>query len=246
MSHGGAFKVFKGLSMPDKKYQYSSVPYQGLPCLHTKHKGQTVWRDGRSHACQLCKQDIADGSLGFSLDRLSHEAQLKARRFWSKVAFGSLDDCWQWKAPPIGSYIAFTWDRRPIRKRFIFHVIHVATWLTWGDIGRGETISLCGQRRCVNPLHNIPASIAGTDVLNHLDREYLSSDYKLMLSQLNTEYDELLDSDCEEVSNPLGFEHRILRTLPHPMDDFTSIYEKALFERDESLANGTHHLFNSD
>ena len=232
--------------MPDEKYQYSSEPYQGLPCLHNKHKGQTVWRDGRTHACQLCNHDIASGSLGFSLDRLSHEAQLKARRFWSHVTFGSLDDCWQWKAPPIGSYIAFTWDRRPIRKRFIFHVIHVASWLTWGDIGRGETISLCGQRRCVNPLHNIPASISDTDVLEKLDLDFLDKDYKLLLSQLNTDYKELVDSASDEFSNPLGFERRILRSLPHPIDDYTSAYEIALLERDESLVDGTHHLFASE
>ena len=242
MSHGGAFKRFKGLTAPLDKYRHSSEPYQGIPCIHSKHSANTVWRDGLTHACLLCNDNISKGSIGFSLDRLTHPAQLKARKFWAKVDFSSLDDCWQWTAPKISSYIAFTWDRRPIRTRFIFHPIHVATWLTWGDIGRSATVSLCGHRRCVNPLHNIPSFLDAADISTLVDRQALELDYQLLRSQLSSSHEQVINK-LASTSNPLRLEHHSLVSLPDPTSDFTSRYEQALFARDESLVDQTHQLF---
>lgn len=245
MSHGGAFRKFKGLPAPTEASRYSDDFYQGLPCIHTAHAGSTVWRDGLTHSCQLCVEDISKGTIGFSLDRLTPTAQPKARKFWSRVDLSSLDDCWQWTAPNIGSYIGFTWERRPIRKRFHFHPIHIATWLTWGDIGRASTISRCGHRRCVNPLHNIPEFLGDIDVDTLIDLDALHLDYQLLLRQLKSFHQQSLDKNST-APNAWILERYSSKAQANSTSDISSAYEQALLARDKSLLNETHQLFKSE
>ena len=125
-SQGSSFHRFKGLNPPQKVY--SPDPYLGLPCLHQEHGNIDVYRDGHSHACLACLENIEDSKLGFNLDRLKLEHRSYAHRFWAKVEISTLDDCWQWTAPSIHKGgVAFYWRRPPIRKVHKFHAITVAS-----------------------------------------------------------------------------------------------------------------------
>ena len=57
-------------------------------------------------------------------------------------------------------------------------------WLARGDLGKCGTISLCGERRCCNPLHQIPL---GIEHPNH-SREYLEQQRSILLDQMHEHY----------------------------------------------------------
>lgn len=241
-SQGSSFHKFKGLKAPQKVY--SATPYSGLPCIHSKHGDTEVFRDGHSHACLACIDDIEHSQLGFNLDRLKPEYHKIAHHFWSKVDIGSLDDCWQWLAPNLHKMgVSFHWRRPPIRKVFKFHAVHVSNWLTWGDIGRHEVMSLCGQRRCVNPLHQIPVTGLGVSIVDNIVMTAAATDLELLKQQLTLKSPKFqipksLDEQMLDDWNATPFLSKY-RSLN---EGFVDAYELALMERDQRLFDTVTHL----
>lgn len=238
-NQGSTFHKFTGLNPPLKVY--SATPYSGLPCLYHEHGEAEVFRDGHTHACLACVENIEQSKLGFSLERLKPEHLKQARNFWSKVDIGGIDDCWQWLAPNIHKMgVAYHWRRPPIRKVFKFHAVHVASWLTWGDIGRHGILSLCGQRRCVNPLHQIPITDSGMSILDNLDLTSCAAEIEVLKQQLSARaedfglpksIEEQMKDDCN--SNPYMSKYR------QQYDDVVDQYELALLARNEQIFRKT-------
>lgn len=179
---------FTGLTTHSPTDPPTSRIYRGTPCLHQAHSGESgtaaAWRDAESHACLECLQEIRNGRLDLSLDRLAPQHKRIATRFWKRVEVESLDQCWQWKAPTVNDQLYFTWARPELRNNYQFHPILVLNWLTYGDIGRMGTTSLCGNRRCCNPLHNLPKILADEGIKPDIDLEFLQSSRDLLVQQL--------------------------------------------------------------
>lgn len=74
--------------------------------------------------------------------------------FWSLVDIRGDDDCWTWQGTTestpgrLGVYMPRHWNRSSY-----FLPSRVATWFSWGDIGRLPIGQTCGNTRCVNPWH---------------------------------------------------------------------------------------------
>lgn len=178
--------VFTGVKPPKSADGLILPPYEGDPCLYKSHGETEVYRDGNTHACLCCMESIEDGEISFDLDRLKPRARQRAINFWNSVVIGSLDDCWQWTRPNLQkSGVAVMWPRPKIRKVYKFHAVLVANWLTWGDIGRNGVISTCGQRRCVNPLHQIPDTFHGLALLDKVNMQEAEVSFRLLKSQLS-------------------------------------------------------------
>ncbi|WP_141561340.1 hypothetical protein [Synechococcus sp. WH 8016] len=209
--------------------------------MHHEHGDTEVYRDGHSHACLACIENIESSKLSFNLDRLKPEHRKQAQSFWSKVNIASLDDCWQWTAPNVPKMgVAFYWKRPPIRKVFKFHAVHVASWLTWGDIGRHEIISLCGQRRCVNPLHQIPLTPSGIGIIDDIDMTSLSKDLEILKQQLTSAAQHnLFSPSIEEQIRQDPNANRYMSKYRQALDDVADRYELALYERNEHIYNST-------
>lgn len=195
----GAHVTFRGLKPPQLKGMYPCA-YQGDPCLHAKHntpdgKAQ-CWRDGLTHACLACLEDIANTEFALDIKRLTKSVQRKALKFWSKVEIGNHDECWRWTDKLVKQQLYFIWPRKSIRNNWGFHPTQVSIWLSWGDVARSGTISLCNERRCVNPLHNLPIEIYESMDLNSLSSDYLDDQVSLLKSQV-ADYHEMIRQEDE-------------------------------------------------
>jgi len=189
---------FTGLNTHIPQNSPTAEIYRGAPCLKHRHSGADgtshSWRDGKSQACLECLDEIRSGGLEFGLNRLAHQHQRIAYRFWSHVSIESLDQCWQWTSPPVRKQLYFTWARPELRNNYQFHPILVMNWLTYGDIGRMGTTSLCGNRRCCNPLHNPPLLLHDEGINPQYDHDLLES----KLNQLNQQLRDIDNSDRAE------------------------------------------------
>jgi len=135
--------------------------YRGSPCLYHKHSGSNgsayAWRDAKTHACLECVEEIKAGSFSFDLNELQPAAQSYAARFWNNVDIESWDDCWRWKGELSKTrHLFYMWPRKSISSTYKYHPIRVVNWITRGDIALSGVKSLCGERRCCNPLHQLP------------------------------------------------------------------------------------------
>ena len=135
--------------------------YRGSPCLYHKHSGEKgsaySWRDSKTHACLECVEEIKGGTLNLDLSGLLPAAQTFAARFWNSVDIESWDDCWRWKGELSKTrHLFYMWPRKSISSTYKYHPIRVVNWITRGDIALSGVKSLCGERRCCNPLHQLP------------------------------------------------------------------------------------------
>lgn len=181
-------KEFTGLKTHEPKNPPKTEVYKGSPCLKHSHSGaygtSYSWRDSKSHACLECVDEIRNGGLELGLDHLAPQHQRIASRFWNRVSIESLDQCWRWTDPPVRRQLYFTWARPDLRNNYQFHPILVMNWLTYGDIGRMGTTSLCGNRRCCNPLHNPPIILQEDGIKHQYDLDSLESKLDLLNQQL--------------------------------------------------------------
>jgi hypothetical protein len=56
------------------------------------------------------------------------------------------------------------------------------TWLAWGDLGNCGTVSLCGERGCCNPLHQIPAGL-DPSIIKTFSKEHLAKQLEIIKKQ---------------------------------------------------------------
>lgn len=183
--------LFEGL-----KGESSGDFYRGSPCIHKKHSGTSgsakSWRDSGTHQCMECISDIDAGYLTFDLDSLQQKYRNTAIRFWSNVEISNLDECWRWTGGlSKNRHLFFCWKRDEISSTYRYHPIHVLNWITRGDIGKMPTITTCGQRRCCNPLHQLPL---GCDITKH-DRDRLEEELKQLKFRIEDFYRPEFDQD---------------------------------------------------
>lgn len=131
---------------------------QGPPCTFMEHSYGSL--DGRipryddSHACVRCIGALTEGRLDLSINKIHKSHRRRFLEFWSFVAIADPDDCWDWQGHVYGngssSYFPFP---RHWSKGRQYSAPRVATWLTWGDIGRLPIAHVCNNNFCCNPLH---------------------------------------------------------------------------------------------
>lgn len=120
---------------------------------HGSLDGQ-VPRYDDSHACVRCISALTEGRLTLDIRRIHKQYRRKFLEFWSFVDIGSPESCWAWQGFVYGdgSSTYFPLPRHWGKGRQ-FSAPRVATWFTWGDIGRLPIEHSCGDKFCCNPLH---------------------------------------------------------------------------------------------
>lgn len=132
---------------------------QGGPiCFFAEHSIGSM--DGRipryndSHACVRCVSALTEGRLTLDVHKIHKKYRRRFLEFWSYVEIGEPDDCWAWHGPrhsqTDSSYFPFPRHWGSGRQ---YHASRIATWFTWGDIGRLPLRCVCGDNNCCNPLH---------------------------------------------------------------------------------------------
>ena len=244
MSHGGAFRRFTGLRTHRSNYIVGDPTYPGIPCLHLKHNkgtGARCWRDSKTHACLECLDEIDQRKFGLDLSRFSDEVKSRALLFWSQVDITGFDDCWQWNDPIERKQLYFFWKRREIRNRFQWHPIVVSMWLCWGDTGRLGSESVCGNRRCVNPMHNLPIGHIPSIRPADYDDDWLRIELNTLKEQVASFQQGLNKSLSKKPMIKLpGFSQVEMDS----MDDLSEFmpYQNALDAMRQSLNDGTHSM----
>jgi len=141
------------------------------PDLHTRIEGGPLCpfaehsigsKDGRvpryddSHACVRCISSLTEGRLTLDVHRIHKTYRRRFLEFWSfvEIKTGDPDECWPWRGQmhsrANSSYFPIP---RHWNKGRQYSSPRVATWFTWGDIGRLPIKHICGNNNCCNPLH---------------------------------------------------------------------------------------------
>ena len=176
---------FTGLKSACPAEEPESPFYRGPTCLHKEHAGVSgdalAWRDSKTRACLECCDRIEEGYFSLDLNQFSKETQSIAARFWNDVHINEWDECWQWTRDIAKSrHLFFYWRRPGVSGSYKIHPIQAANWLSRGDTGRLGTTTLCGERRCVNPLHQLPIGLN----IEEPSKEYLEYQRNLLIQQL--------------------------------------------------------------
>lgn len=124
------------------------------------HEHSIGSRDGRvprysdSHACVRCISSLTEGRLSLDVHKIHRQHRRRFLEFWSFVAIEDPDTCWPWQGSmhSISHSTYFPVPRHWCAGRQ-FSAPRVATWFTWGDIGRLPIKNVCGDVTCCNPLH---------------------------------------------------------------------------------------------
>jgi len=191
-------RKFVGLNAHKSIRPPEEISFRGVGCLYSDHVGsysKHSHRDSKTLACLECCQNILDYKFSLDITKLNPKAQLKAYSFWSNVSIGEPDECWRWNGELIAKSLYFTWERRELRNLFRFHPILVSIWLSWGDVGRIATESICGNRRCCNPLHNLPKNLLSKRDLFFIDKQHASKQVDLLKHQIEERINEKHDND---------------------------------------------------
>lgn len=127
-------------------------------CPFTEHSlgsldGQ-VPRYDDSHACVRCIGALTEGRLELSIRKIHPSFRRRFLEFWSFVDITHPSECWLWQGPRYanGSSTYFPFPRHWNAGRQ-YSAPRVATWFTWGDIGRLPLKHSCENNFCCNPLH---------------------------------------------------------------------------------------------
>lgn len=130
----------------------------GPTCFFADHsigsKDSLVPRYLDSHACIRCVSSLSEGRLTLDVHRIHKSHRRKFLEFWSFVELDDPEECWNWHGTQ-----SQTWSTHQfaIKRHWNFSgrfsPSRVATWFSWGDIGRLPIRTLCRNPRCCNPLH---------------------------------------------------------------------------------------------
>lgn len=82
------------------------------------------------------------------LDRSAITPEIEAR-FWQKVKKLSNEECWNWTGCIVHKYGQIKINGRPRFAHRVSMLIATGKWPSTGEV----TDHLCGNQRCVNPLH---------------------------------------------------------------------------------------------
>lgn len=175
---------FKGIKAPESTAASTEI-YRGAPCIYHSHSGfegtANSWRQSSDHACLECLDSINSGAFSLDISKLTKKYQYRAHAFWNNVNIDGWDDCWRWNGDlDKHRHLYSVWPRPDLWKTYRHHPVIIVNWLVRGDIGRHGITSLCGENRCVNPLHQIPTGIKD----KQLARNYLEEQRDLLLYQL--------------------------------------------------------------
>ena len=117
-------------------------------------------RDGRvprysdSHACVRCISALTEGRLTLDVHKIHKKHRRRFLEFWSMVDIQDAEDCWHWRgALHSRNNSGFYSIPRHWNSGRNFSSPRVATWFTWGDVGRLPLDNICGNHLCCNPLH---------------------------------------------------------------------------------------------
>lgn len=132
--------------------------YGGPVCPFAEHsigcRDGLIPRYDDSHACARCVAALSEGRLSLDIKRIHRRHRRRFLEFWSLVQLGEPDNCWPWMglthSRTGSSYFHFPRHWSNSRQ---FSAPRVATWFTWGDIGRLPIAPLCDTPNCCNPLH---------------------------------------------------------------------------------------------
>ena len=198
----GAFHTFSGLKNTNL-ISIRNKPAKARasePCLYKHHfdidKGFRLSENG---SCVDCS---TSPTFSLDLDRLRPEAKRRAIHFWSQVDIEEPGDCWKYNEINSKSSLLHFWRRPELKSNYSFHPIRVAIWLSWGDFGNDATVSLCGERRCCNPLHNLPASMDDA-IHKELNTAYLEGQVELLREQLQDHHREVAANKLITTNNDL-------------------------------------------
>lgn len=117
-------------------------------------------RDGRiprysdSHACVRCISSLIEGRVSLDVHKIHKRHRRRFLEFWSLVDILDPDECWTWQGSThTKSSTGYYSVNRHWTNGHHFSAQRVATWFTWGDIGRLPIAALCEEPNCCNPLH---------------------------------------------------------------------------------------------
>lgn len=139
---------------PDLHHETVSGPL----CFFREHSIGS--RDGRvprysdSHACVRCIASLTEGRLSLDIHKIHRKYRRRFLEFWSFVNITDPDQCWSWHG---NMHTKVNSSYFPMPRHWCsgrqFAAPRIATWFTWGDIGRLPIKAVCEDNNCCNPLH---------------------------------------------------------------------------------------------
>lgn len=113
-----------------------------------------VPRYSDSHACVRCVSALTEGRLTLDIHKIHRKHRRKFLEFWSLVDIRSPDECWEWQGSSHTHWSSGYFHVARHWTRCNTHAANrVATWYTWGDVGRLPVEPICKNSNCCNPLH---------------------------------------------------------------------------------------------
>lgn len=230
---------------PDLHSEISGGPL----CFFREHsigsKDGRVPRYSDSHACVRCVSSLTEGRLTLDVHKIHRKHRRRFLEFWSFVEIRAPEDCWPWRGAMHTSARSsiFRFPRHWHRSHQ-FAAPRVATWLTWGDIGRLPIKHLCGDNNCCNPLH---IRILGVPHYYHRCRldalDLVFSSHKLTSETdafllATREADPLRFQKLEKISK-VWIDFRIQSQEP-ALDALPDLDDEDVDEHDDALGTASH------
>ena len=123
--------------------------YQGFPC----HLGHTI-RHEDDHWCYECVRRIQSNVVGLDVNFINEFYRDDVLTALSHVSIKDPSECWINEGAD--RYYFPNWSRTVKNRRVKVNMTKIMYRIFWGDIGRMSCtrhVSVCGNPKCVNPLH---------------------------------------------------------------------------------------------
>ena len=242
MSEAQPHKGRGGHAYGRRNLQLSNTAEEGELCLYSGHAigrfSSHSMRYDSHQACTRCVAGAREGRLSLDIHALMKKHRKRALKFWSQVAIGEPDACWDW-----GGCInkrtgqpQFAWRRHGISSSTQHHPQRVAMWFSWGDLGFTGVKTTCGNKLCCNPFHLIPQKVGVfVEHDSYLDSFELACQLQTLKQQVS-EY--LIEEAIKEQQQMAKEAESQLRDelMLNPNADFADRYEATLLD----LLGGMH------